>query len=360
MKRTLCAFFILFLLLVFTTTAEAATKKMTVQQLEQMITEVAGKGDANLAQKIYDVELTEQLTDERLKKALASMPGDQSRAALMAVADISSFLTPPAADIPTDASPDVATQRAILQRFNGYVVQMVQTLPNFTAKRVIVHYHDYDSKENSDPLAPQSYEAMHKVATSNVSLTFRSGQETIDRASEKDKANDPDTVSVNTESNNAAIIVTTLKDMIHGTIKWGGWQMINGQKAAIFNYAVPVAESHYKVNQSTQDKHVVETPAYHGIFAVDADKGTVLRLTVIAELKEDQSLTMSSLLVDYAPATIGGKVYYCPSKSVYYFAAHLQYFGVLHVQSTYMRHEDWYKSGPLQTRVYEMRFTDYK
>lgn len=340
--------------------ANAATKKMTVQQLEQMIAQESGKGDANLALNIYDVELTEQLTAARLQKDLATLPGNDSRTALTAVADISMFLAPPAEDIPADPTPDVATQRAIMQRFSGYVVQMIQSLPNFTAKRAIVHYHDYDSKEKINPLETPTYEAMHKAGVSNVSLTFRGGHEAIDRSAEKDKGNDPDTVAVNTESNYGAIILLVLKDMIHGSIKWSGWQTINGSKAAVFEYAVPAEQSHYKVNESTRDKTVAETPAYHGIFAVDAEKGTVLRLTVMTDLPADKPLTMSRLLVDYAPTTVGGKAYYLPAKSVYYFAAHLQYFGEIDWQSTTIRHENWYKSGPVQMRVYDMRFADYK
>jgi len=59
-----------------------------------------------------------------------------------------------------------------------------------------------------------------------------------------------------------------------------------------------------------------ERSGYHGEIAVDPSDGSILRVTVIAELKLDNPITSANLAVDYGPVEIGGRTYICPVKSV--------------------------------------------
>lgn len=56
--------------------------------------------------------------------------------------------------------------------------------------------------------------------------------------------------------------------------------------------------------------------AYHGDLTVNPDTGTVLRLTIIAELQSNLAVTQADLVVEYGPKDIGGRTYFCPTKSV--------------------------------------------
>ena len=72
-----------------------ASKRMTVAQLEQMLSteKAAHKSDIEIARKISDVELSERLTDlalGQLSKQFAA--GSQPAMALLLLADRSSFL----------------------------------------------------------------------------------------------------------------------------------------------------------------------------------------------------------------------------------------------------------------------------
>jgi len=101
------AFFLLTTALVLP--AEAADK-VTVQQFEQAVAAAQAKPDKDAAQVIAGLELTERLTPARLEKLKAILPGEQSRQALLAVADASALFTLPGADIPPGVAPDAATQ----------------------------------------------------------------------------------------------------------------------------------------------------------------------------------------------------------------------------------------------------------
>ncbi|MGD0631531.1 MAG: hypothetical protein ABR987_19545, partial [Terracidiphilus sp.] len=64
-----------------------AARQVSVAQLEQFVTALRGKPDAQAAQQIYELELTERLSAARLGREQAELPGTLSRQALIAVSD---------------------------------------------------------------------------------------------------------------------------------------------------------------------------------------------------------------------------------------------------------------------------------
>jgi hypothetical protein len=55
---------------------------------------------------------------------------------------------------------------------------------------------------------------------------------------------------------------------------------------------------------------------YQGEIAIDPASGTILRLTVIADLEPRLPLLTSEIMVEYGPVMIGGKTYTGPARSV--------------------------------------------
>jgi hypothetical protein len=56
--------------------------------------------------------------------------------------------------------------------------------------------------------------------------------------------------------------------------------------------------------------------AYHGEIAIDPADGSILRLSVIADLEPADQVVKSNILVEYGPVEIGARSYICPVKSV--------------------------------------------
>jgi hypothetical protein len=102
------------LLLVGVTLPVFAAKRVTVVNLEQMLASSRHTSDANIAKQLFELELTERLSEDRLAQLAADLPGPLARQALTAVADASAFLDLPAADIPSIGVPDLAAQRSML------------------------------------------------------------------------------------------------------------------------------------------------------------------------------------------------------------------------------------------------------
>ena len=71
-------------------------RRVSVAQLEQMLEAARGSKDNEVVQELSGVELTERMSSTRLSSSKGRLPGERSRAALVAVADRSAFLALPA------------------------------------------------------------------------------------------------------------------------------------------------------------------------------------------------------------------------------------------------------------------------
>ena len=92
------------------------------------------------------MELTERMSSARLSSWKARLPGDRSRAALVALADSSVFLALPATEIPAIATPDPATRKQMLSRTLDYLSKTILQLPDFFATRTTIQYDEPPQK----------------------------------------------------------------------------------------------------------------------------------------------------------------------------------------------------------------------
>src|SRR5580658_7411895 len=100
-------FLFLFLFICIALPALAA-KRISVEQLEQVLSAAHGRPDADIARQLSDLELTERFSSEKEAQWISALPGEDSRHALIALADASAFLDPPASEIPAQPAPDLA------------------------------------------------------------------------------------------------------------------------------------------------------------------------------------------------------------------------------------------------------------
>ena len=75
---------------------------------------------ARLAGTLSTLELSERLSAPRLTALEASLPGPESRQALVVLADQAEFLNLPAAEMPNNPAPGFADQRAMVAKTIEY------------------------------------------------------------------------------------------------------------------------------------------------------------------------------------------------------------------------------------------------
>ena len=109
--RRLCGVLLLIAGLLLPARAE---KRISVAQLDQIVSELKSAPDTEAAQRLSDLQLTERLSSDRLSTYSQVLSGEKSRQALRAVADQSQFLDPPAYEIPANPAPSFAEQRRMM------------------------------------------------------------------------------------------------------------------------------------------------------------------------------------------------------------------------------------------------------
>lgn len=306
---------------------------VTIAQFEQILSANPHPKDAKFAAQLAGFKLTERAGSARLAHWLQQFSGRRTQRALTALADISAFEEPPAADLRADPAPDLETQRQIFARAIDYVAHIRPTLPNFSALRSTARFEiatrDQISgqkyavrqfslvTENSfyQPLGrihPGGDEWLFFAASSASPVTYRNGHE-VAAGHDQVLPTSSYQPQLSTIGEFGPILTVVLRDAIHGKLAWSHWEQGAETPLAVFRYSVPADQSNYSVSDSSSGQP--SFPAYHGEIAVDPVTGAILRLMLFAETSS-ADLSESGIVVDYGPVEIAGKIYTCPLRSI--------------------------------------------
>jgi hypothetical protein len=314
-----------------------AAERVTVEQLVQALAaaNAAHRTDADVAQQLSGMELTERLNMARQTRLKAGLPGEKSRQALVVLTDSSQFLDPPAAEIPTDPTPEAAALSQMLVSVVKYVNTTLRQLPNFMATREVTVFEDRPQEDlnGETGLVHLIYLPLHVVSSSNVGVTYRDGHEVVEEGAAKGK--EAGSQGLATAGVFGPILSTAVGDAVKGNITWGRWEQGAGGNQAVFRYAVPKDKSRYAVgfccvlggnDPGNQDRSkwrsFSKVVAYHGEIAFDPVSGTILRITLEAEMPPGEVVTKSQVMVEYGTVEIGEKNFICPLRSVSILSAH--------------------------------------
>lgn len=311
------AIFLALLLLLASFPAFAA-KKVSVEQLSREIASSARKKDGKVAGHLYDLQLTERLSAEKLAAFEAALPGPESRRALVALSDQAEFLDPPAGEIPNQPAPSIDQQRAIIAKAVDYAAATLHRLPDLFAREDTIRYQDSppglqiaNTQSASGTFVP--YQPLHPVSRSVATVLYRDGQEVVQTGAEAPGS----PTGLTTSGEFGSIFSVVFGDLPKGKLEWGHWENGRSGTVAVFRFSVPEAASHYEVKFCCVAGSVFQRfSAYHGELTLDPSNGTILRLTLIADLGRGKPISEAELMVEYGPEDLGGRTYFCPMRSV--------------------------------------------
>ncbi|MGA9069922.1 MAG: hypothetical protein WB424_06700, partial [Terracidiphilus sp.] len=158
-----------------------AAKRVTVQQLEELLGASKNKSDADVSNQLSDLELSERLSDARFSALKAALPGDKAQQALLALADQSQILDPPASEIPSTPAPDFAAQRHIMSLVVAYVSKSIPQLPNIFATQQTAFYQE--TPKSFEGVVFSSYQPLHLLRSSNATVRYSNGLEVVEEVS---------------------------------------------------------------------------------------------------------------------------------------------------------------------------------
>jgi hypothetical protein len=354
-------------LILITATTLHASEPVTVAQLDQIAAQFKTQSDPEIARQLSYLELTERLPLDDFARIRASLHGDASKQALSALADNSAFFPPPSRQIATDAAPPIADQQRIASAVVDYVAKTIHKLPNFFATRITTRLEDWPVGMQQGKMITARYIPPHIVATTQAIVRYRGGIEQADPIRTKKKQQTE--YGLTARGAFGPVLRTVIFDSSQSTLVWRRWEQTATARTAVFRFSVPYDKSTYNVRFCCApiDNYVLSVldrrTAYHGEIAVDPASGTVLRLTLQADLDkgdlgtlfseamEGQPLSRADLSVEYGPVEIAGKTYYCPVRAIAISRARTI------VRSGDINHR--FAFGPEENFINEISFSNY-
>ena len=211
----------------------------------------------------------------------------------------------------------------IIGQVVNYVSKTIHQLPNFYATRVTTHFEETPQIQTGTSLIP--YRPLHETNAFDVTVLYRDGQEVVDAGSDKSEASKLQGRGLNDWGVFGPILSTVFLDAAKSNLSWSHWEQIPSRTMAVFRYVVPRLNSHYRANYCCVPRREPgnapmapfgQIVGYHGEIAVDPHDGSILRLTVQADLKPSDPISRADIMVEYGPVEIGGQSYICATRSI--------------------------------------------
>jgi hypothetical protein len=343
-------------------------KKITVAELKVELDSMHrdNKSDADVANALKQLELTEELTRSTMNDLVADVPGPLSTEQIYVLEARSAMLAPPPSDVPTAAAPDAAAQKAILDKTADYVSKNYSALPALAATKTTIRFQD-----NVEAAAPSSgihgsatdvstgsgfvspYQFIHYINSTDTQVASEHGAEKMPSTKDKTPWGANKMIALQTPDPSLGTIFAEGQEA--GDIKFLRWETVNGKQTAVFSFDVPKKKAHFAVNvccfpnveqtgtvrfsgqngtgqpggaagagggakgnfqTNTDWNDYKATVPYHGELFIDPDSGIVVRMITEAELKPSEVVHQFDERIDYGPVTVGGKMLVLPLKSI--------------------------------------------
>jgi hypothetical protein len=302
-------------------------RRVTVHELEQFLDTANDEHDGELARQLNGLELSERLNSSLLSLWKNRLHGKKSTAALVALADESAFLDPPAAEILSDPAPDLDTQRQMMSRTVNYLKEVIPKLPDFFAIRTTIEYQQPSPQKGDTWKTALADQSLREAVTEKATLRYWNGHEQQDAEKKKGSPN-ARKKDLNFIGVFGPILGSVLVDATRGDSRliWGHWVKGEQRREAVFRYIVRAENPHYNVTHCclVGGSTFLASPRYLGELVIDPGTGAVLRLTMESEpgwirepnLNPVLPVKGAAMMVEYGPVEIGGKRYICPQRSV--------------------------------------------
>jgi hypothetical protein len=350
------------LVVLFLASPAWAAKKITIQQLKDMLVSLqqGKKADAEVAAELKQVELTEELTRSAMNGLVSYVSGPYSTEQIYVLEAHSAMLPPPVTDLPATPAPDAAAQKAILDKAADYTTKTYAQLPHLTATKTTIRFQDnnqaiapvsgmHSGSASLDPNLVEAGRYIHYINSTEVPVDTQNGAEKVSSAKDKTPWGQNGYIAL---LGQGPVLSSVLQDaQTAGTISWLRWETINKKTAAVYAFSVDKKQTHYAVNYccfpeseqtgvlrysgaSSMSSLGSYTPSgnlqthtaynqyfkaivpYHGEIFVDPDTGIVVRLVLQAEFKSSDNVQQEDQRIDYGPVKVDATTLVLPVKTV--------------------------------------------
>jgi hypothetical protein len=337
-----------------------SAKKVTVQQLRDMLVQMqqAKKTDEEVASALKQVVLSEELTSSTMNSMVEYVPGKFSTEQIYVLEARSATLLPPADDLPTAGAPDAAAQKAMLDKAAEYAAKTYGVLPHLAATRTMVRFQDHVeqgpiasglhsgaiSDAGANPNLVTTNQFVHYINSTEAQVDFVNGAEKNPLGEPKGPSDPKGMLTLLGQE--PALSTVFDEAQRAGKIRFLRWQLVNGKQAAVFAFNVDKKNTHYAVfdccfpdvsqsgrvffssastggggargnlQTTTSWNFYKATVPYHGEIYINPESGIVVRLITQAEFKNSDMVHQEDQRIDYGPEQVGDKTLVVPVRTV--------------------------------------------
>ncbi len=205
-----------------------------------------------------------------------------------------------------ESTPNAAARQKMLEAMGQYASDYISKLPNFICEQVTEQF-----------LAGKKGNRWHQGDTLTSTLTFSQGNEHRSLKLVNNKPIKPGMKQWRTPLTTAGEFGVLLSRVFGGesnaSFQWSGWQRINGQQVAVFDYAIDQQHSTLRLSRSDLANAVVP---YHGSVFGNPDTGVIWRVTDSASgLPSNLETQALATTINYGEVSIGAAKYIVPVKA---------------------------------------------
>jgi hypothetical protein len=337
------------ILLLVSATPSWAARKISVQELKDTLVSLneAKKGDEEVATRLKEVELSEELTQSTQRSLAQYLPGPLSIEQMEVLEGRSAILPPPPADLPATPAPDLAMQKDILAKAVDYVTMTYMQNPHLTAYKTTARFQDgVESIRTNSGMTSNMPNIGNAWELPNMFMRFLGTHSDVVESNKGVEQPPDQKVKVPwgqngqvSEGGLGPVLSIILQEAAAGgKLNWLRWETVNGHQAAVFSFLVDKKKSHYEVNYCcfpvTEDagrmgyegtganfqtgtdwKAFKVTVSYRGEFFIDPQTGTVVRVVTQAGLKPTDFVHQEDMRIDYGAVVVDGKPLVVPVDS---------------------------------------------
>jgi VWFA-related protein len=268
----------------------------------------AHQSDKEIARRITSIELTERLTESTLATLLRQGLGAQTTDALQLLVDESSFLDPPASELPDSAPPTSEEKKELVGRADDYTLHYLKKLPNFLCTLVIRRF------DNGNALKRVQ---LRDTVSGELSFDLVKGSDAVQAVNGILDAGHGQSQGMTGHGEFGGLLAQIFFGGSHAQAVWSHWELVEGKRVAVFNYSIEKAHASYTVSYCCQPNLIKVETASKGQLSIDPSSGAILRMT---EQAVDIPLLFpvhnAGIMVEYRAVDIGGKSYLLPIRGI--------------------------------------------
>ncbi len=322
-------------LLLCANAAAAPVRSASAEEVFQLVSTALATyyADRDLADELDKTALTDRLPADAIAVLRREGIGPSTLSSLESLRERSASLPAPSAALVDLSIPSVTDQRDIFHRIDTFARGYVKSLPNFfcvSATRFV----ESGKRTDRNAGAVDKHAAWKHPQIITEEVRYVDGADSYKTTLVNGKPDGRPMAEIRTaytRGDFGSMLTITIDPASGAHFFWDHWELLHGQRVAVYRYSVDQERSQYRVCCTsagnvtrngfvlTENRRTAWMSAYRGYLYAMAESGAVVRQTVEnVDIPTTSDLSEGRHLFEYSRVNLNGTDYWLPTHAVHY------------------------------------------